>query len=115
MQIHLRGYLTFKNQVGDRQIQLPEGVSVRQFLVRLIEELGDESGSFIQFDQEGNLEGSLVVLVNGRHANHLPGGLDTKLEDGDQIAMFPPIAGGCGGLAQERPGPPPDPGAHQPG
>jgi molybdopterin converting factor small subunit len=36
----------------------------------------------------------ILVLVNGRSASHLPDGLDTVLADGDQVAIFPPVAGG---------------------
>ena len=36
----------------------------------------------------------LIILVNGRHTSHLPDGLDTVLMDGDQVAIFPPVAGG---------------------
>ncbi len=31
----------------------------------------------------------LIAIVNGRHA-----GFDHRLRDGDEIALFPPIAGG---------------------
>ncbi|MGD8857203.1 MAG: MoaD/ThiS family protein [Chloroflexota bacterium] len=36
----------------------------------------------------------VAILVNGRHYSHLPNGLNTKLKDGDDVALFPPIAGG---------------------
>jgi serine/threonine-protein kinase RsbW len=94
MKIHLRGYLTIKDLVGDRQVELSDESSVRSLLIYLCEEIGDDFESLIQFDQDGDLVETMVVLVNGRAANHLPDGLDTSLESGDEVAMFPPIAGG---------------------
>jgi serine/threonine-protein kinase RsbW len=93
MKIQLRGYLTFKGLVGDRKFEIPDGLSVRQFLSRL-SEVNGEFGSLIQFDRDGSLAQIVIVLVNGRNANHLPGGLDAPLKDGDEVAIFPPIAGG---------------------
>lgn len=95
MKIHLRGYLTIKDLIGDRPVELPDGYSVRSLLVLLSEQFGDGIESLIQFDLDGNLAQTMVVLVNGRSANYLPDGLDTSLDDGDEVAMFPPIAGGC--------------------
>jgi molybdopterin synthase sulfur carrier subunit len=33
------------------------------------------------------------VLKSGREVLHLDG-MDTELEDGDQLSIFPPVAGG---------------------
>ncbi len=41
----------------------------------------------------GTLQGGVQILVNGRSIRFLDG-LDTLLEDGDQLALFPPIGGG---------------------
>lgn len=35
----------------------------------------------------------LLVLVNGRAIQYLAG-LDTRLHEGDRVALFPPVAGG---------------------
>ena len=40
-----------------------------------------------------NLKPFIIILKNGRHIQHL-NGLETELEEGDNIAIFPPIAGG---------------------
>ena len=37
--------------------------------------------------------GTCVITVNGRNVNDLKGHR-TKLQDGDEVSLFPPIAGG---------------------
>ncbi len=44
-------------------------------------------------DEEGNLQSSINVLVNGRNIRFLDG-LDTAIQEGDQLALFPPVGGG---------------------
>ncbi|MFX0071093.1 MAG: ubiquitin-like small modifier protein 1 [Candidatus Hermodarchaeota archaeon] len=45
------------------------------------------------FDNEKNLKSWVSILKNGREINFLEG-LQTKLENGDEVAIFPPVAGG---------------------
>lgn len=95
MSVYIKGYLTLSKLVGLREADLPDsGQTVRQLLALLSNEIGDEFASQVRYDQSGQLEGNLVVLVNGRHCSHLPDGIDTQLKDGDEVALFPPIAGG---------------------
>jgi molybdopterin synthase sulfur carrier subunit len=42
---------------------------------------------------EGKLGEALIVLVNGRNVRCLQG-LDTPLADGDEVSIFPLVAGG---------------------
>ncbi len=44
-------------------------------------------------DEEGNLQSSINVLLNGRNIRFLDG-LDTAIQEGDQLALFPPVGGG---------------------
>jgi molybdopterin synthase sulfur carrier subunit len=43
---------------------------------------------------DGGLAPQINVLKNGREVLHLDG-LDTSLDDGDRLSVFPPVAGGC--------------------
>ena len=95
MIIKIKGYLTLNKLVGVREVDLPDtDQSVRQLLLVLANEIGEEFAIQVRYDPSGQLEGNLVVLVNGRHCSHLPDGIDTLLQDGDEVAIFPPIAGG---------------------
>ena len=93
MKIQLKGYLTFKEFIGEREISLPEGATLRVLLATLLDSLEERSNSQL-FNTEGELQPSVAVLINGRHYTHLPDITETQLQEGDQVAIFPPIIGG---------------------
>ncbi len=62
---------------------------------RLLEDLSVQHGAAFRnrvFEGDG-LSSTLIVLVNGRHVEHLAG-IETPLGPDDVIAIFPMIAGG---------------------
>jgi molybdopterin converting factor small subunit len=47
------------------------------------------------FDKAGKgLNPHIRILINGRHYSHIPQKLNTPLQEGDDVSLFPPIAGG---------------------
>jgi len=68
-----------------------------------VEILGDVINQFMSehrkkirknfLDSQGKLETHVVILVNGRNYMFLEE-LNTKLKDGDQIVISPPLVGG---------------------
>ncbi len=64
-------------------------------LRELLRELAREHGpAFAARVLEGNaLSRTIIVLVNGRSAEHV-GGLDAPLGSDDTVAVFPMVAGG---------------------
>jgi sulfur-carrier protein len=95
MVIQVKGYLTFRKLIPERGMEFPEqGTSLRSLLAALGEEIGAPFQAEV-FDERGGLQQSVAVVINGHHYTHLPAGLETPLQDGDQVAIFPPIAGGA--------------------
>jgi MoaD family protein len=94
--IKVRGYLTYRDVIGKREIEQPDDVQVTflNFIRGLAAELGGEHGRAL-FDEEADTIGqSVAIMLNGVHHNHLPNRLDTVLKDQDEVAIFPPAAGG---------------------
>ncbi|WP_336343800.1 ubiquitin-like small modifier protein 1 [Halalkalicoccus ordinarius] len=45
-------------------------------------------------DEQGDLEEHVNLLRNGRNVFTQEEGLGTELEEGDELALFPPVSGG---------------------
>jgi molybdopterin synthase sulfur carrier subunit len=89
MRISVRGYLGLRTALDDRP--LIEIDANRITIGDLLDQLGLRDDAGVAALGTG---GRLAVLINGRHVSHLPNGLDTVLADGDEVAIFPPVAGG---------------------
>ena len=45
-------------------------------------------------DPDGELRSQINVLRNGKDVRSQEAGLETELEEGDELALFPPVSGG---------------------
>ena len=89
-------YATLRSAVGQRVVDLPDvtpGSTVWDAvhaLIGLHPMLGPQL-----LDEQGQLWRHVHVMVNGRDAPYLEKGLDTQLQDGDTLDIFPPVGGGA--------------------
>lgn len=67
-------------------------VTVDRVLKRLAKRYGKSFVEYV-YDRSGEVKGFLQFLVNGRSTSTL-NGLNTELEDGDVLAIIPPVGGG---------------------
>ena len=96
MKIKVKGYLTLKKAMGDKgvlEIEM-ENATIRGVLSNLSKRFGREFSDLTFETKTKGLSDHISVLVNGRHYKYLPNRLDTELEEGDEVALFPPLAGG---------------------
>ena len=96
MVVRVIGYLTFRDVVGDifYPLEEDETLTLKQLIDWVASQLGQDFTDLAYDPQSNTLARHVSVLVNGRHYNHLPNKLDTRLKDGDEISIFPPLAGG---------------------
>ncbi len=96
MEIRVRGFLTLRKAMGDQSSLVVdlEKPTVRGVLEALSRRFGENFRNLIFDPTTEEVRGHNLVLVNGRHCRNLPGGLDSKLKEGDELALFPPVAGG---------------------
>jgi len=92
MELELRFFATFREAAGDKTVtaEFADGSTVGAVL-RELESTYDEMRGRLIVD--GDLAPQINVLKNGREVLHLDG-LDTPLENGDRVSVFPPVAGG---------------------
>ncbi|MFB6282219.1 MAG: ubiquitin-like small modifier protein 1 [Haloferacaceae archaeon] len=94
MQVELKLFATFREAVGSKTVtrDLDDGATVGDVLADLE---ADYEGLAGQLLENGDLRPQINVLRNGREVLHMEG-TETPVEDGDTIAVFPPVAGGGG-------------------
>jgi len=92
MKIKVKFFAPFRELFGanESEIELRSAPDVRELLDLLCD--SDERREKV-FDQYGELNSYVMILKNGRPIQTL-GGILTQLEDGDEIAIFPPVSGG---------------------
>jgi MoaD family protein len=96
VQVRVKGYLTFRGLIGEQVVQFEDDVQVTlaDLLAVLFSTCGEELKKQMLDEETGGLSRRVAVLVNGRHYTHTSERLRILLKDGDEISVFPPIAGG---------------------
>ena len=95
MQIQVKGYLTYRELIGTRNVELSAPKATLQDCLQVLAgEISDEFRTQVLDLEGGGVQPHIALLLNGQHYRHLPEGLDTQVQAGDQLAFFPPIAGG---------------------
>ena len=96
MPVKVKGYLTYKEIIGEQSIHIPEDqrLTIAGLLTSLAHKMGPEFNESIFDPNTGLLCEYVAVIINGRSYHNLPDGLETSLQDGDEVAIFPPMAGG---------------------
>ncbi len=92
MQIDLRFFATFREAVGQRDLEweTSDDSTVGDVLLALETEFKGLDGELLE---DGQVREQLNVLKNGRNVIHMAGS-ETDLEADDLLSVFPPVAGG---------------------
>ncbi len=92
MKVHF--FAMFRQVTGQRLIEVPvpPGGTVRALIDAIVARYPGMREQLL--DAQGHLHQHVHVIVNGRDAPFLPGGLDMPLGEDDEVKLFPPVGGG---------------------
>lgn len=94
LKVQVKAFAKIRDVLGRKvELEVREGMAVGDLLNQLIEKYGDAFKRQIFNPETGELRSYVKVLLNGRDIDFLKG-LETRLNDGDVLALFPPMAGG---------------------
>jgi molybdopterin synthase sulfur carrier subunit len=90
MNVELRFFANFREAVGTKTVHrdYDDGSTVGEVLGALESEYEG-----LDILEDGEIRSHINVLRNGREVQYLDG-IETVLEDGDTLSVFPPVAGG---------------------
>ena len=93
VELELRFFANFRSAVGQKELsrRFESGVTVGEVLAAVESEFPELAGDIL--DEDDEIKPQLSILKNGREVIHMDG-TETALEDGDQLSVFPPVAGG---------------------
>lgn len=82
-------FANLREAAGTSSVEIP-GDDIKELLDNLIANYPSLENMMLE---DGKIRGYINILVNGDNIQHLEG-LDTRVSDSDEIAMFPPVSGG---------------------
>jgi len=91
--VTVKFFASFREVVGQAQVEVTAVIDMAALLDELVQRFGERMAEQIYKSGSKKLRETVNILVNGRSINLLSG-LDTKLKDGDVVAIFPPVSGG---------------------
>ena len=97
MHVTVRFFTVLREVTGNKEqtLILPEGkeVTVDDVLKTLSAQYGKRFTEYVYDAETGEVKGFLQFFINGKSASTLKG-LQTELDDGDVLAIVPPVGGG---------------------
>ncbi len=93
MRVKVRYFTTLRELAGssEEELELENGSTLADLLKKIAEKYGKKAKNYLF--NKGKIDPSIYFLINGISARSLKG-LETTLEEGDVIAIIPPIGGG---------------------
>jgi len=97
LRVSVRFFTSLREIVNKREetLEFPEGekITVDTVLKKLAQRFGKRFVEYVYDGKTGEVRGFLQFLINGKSAS-TQNGLETELEDGDVLAILPPVGGG---------------------
>jgi MoaD family protein len=94
LRVTVRYFTTLRELAGntEEKMEMEGGATLAGLIAKVASKYGEEARNYL-YHEETRIDPSIYFMVNGVNAKLLSG-LDTKLRDGDVVAIIPPIGGG---------------------
>jgi molybdopterin synthase sulfur carrier subunit len=97
LQVSVRFFTSLREVTNKKEetLKFPEGekVTVEVVLKTLAQRYGNRFVEYVYDRKTGEVRSFLQFLINGKSTSTM-NGLETELEDGDVLAILPPVGGG---------------------
>jgi sulfur-carrier protein len=95
IKVRIHTILTLQEVIGRREVELdlPEGTTLKELLSHMVGVWGERLSERLFKTGTEELLPRIRVMVNGRDMQFVKG-LETVLQDGDVVHLFPPVSGG---------------------
>jgi molybdopterin synthase sulfur carrier subunit len=97
LQVSVRFFTILREITGKKEEALAfpegEGVTADAVLKKLSVQYGKRFTEYVYDAETGKVKGFLQFFINGKSASTL-NGLQTQLQNGDVLAIVPPVGGG---------------------
>ncbi|WP_406656234.1 ubiquitin-like small modifier protein 1 [Methanolobus sp. ZRKC2] len=91
-EIKVKLFANLREKAGESSVML-KGETVQDVLLSLIDLHPSLEDLIFEKTDEPELRGYINVFLNGNNIKHMDY-LGTRLSDGDEIGIFPPVSGG---------------------
>jgi molybdopterin synthase sulfur carrier subunit len=92
LKVRVKTFARFRELVGtDLDVELPGGSTVLDGVTRLVS--ANSAAKEALLDENGTIRSHVIVMVNRRRLANRDREQEL-LQDGDELAIFPPVAGG---------------------
>jgi MoaD family protein len=93
--IKITAILTIKEILGQGSLEftVPKGSTIHDTLHFMVEKWGEKLASLL-FNPDGSLLPFIRVMLNGRDLEFLENKIETVVQEGDEVLLLPPVAGG---------------------
>ncbi len=90
--VKIKLFAQISEVAGKKELEL-EGETIGDLLERLVEDIVELEEVLFKEKKARSLKEDIIILKEGRNIDHLKG-LDSEIEEGDKISIFPVVGGG---------------------